>query len=82
MIGMILALGLIVPLTIRCGVVFSKPIRDAIPEYRNYFSMSAANSDFVNGGSPRYWLMWVSRLVVVILTHGTSNVPLALSPAS
>ena len=74
MIGGILAWGLIGPLTIKYGVAVSKPISSAIPEYRNYFSMSAANNDFVNGGSPRYWLMWVSRLVIVILTYGAPNV--------
>ena len=74
MVGGILAWQLIGPLTIKYGVAVSKPVSDTIPEYQNYFSMSAVNGDFVNGGSPRYWLMWVSRLI--ILTHGTSNVPL------
>jgi len=60
MTGSILAWGLIGPLTIKYGVAVSKPLSENIPEYRNYFSMSAVKGDFMNGGSPRYWLLWVS----------------------
>ena len=60
MSGSILAWGLIGPLTIKYGVAVSKPLSENIPEYRNYFSMAAVKGDYVNGGSPRYWLLWVS----------------------
>ena len=61
MTGSILAWGLIGPLTIKYGVAVSKPMSETIPEYKNYFSMSPIKGDYVHGGSPRYWLMWVSR---------------------
>jgi len=80
MIGAILAWGLIGPLTIKYGVAVSKPLSETIPEYRNYFSMTAVNDDYINGGSPRYWLLWVSRYI--ILAPCTSLMPLSISPGS
>ena len=65
MIGSILAWGLIGPLTIKYGVAVSKPVSAAVPGYQSYVSMSAVKDDFVHGGSPRYWLMWVSEHIVL-----------------
>ena len=61
MSGGILAWGLIGPLTIKYGVAVSKPLSEKIPEYQNYFSMAPVKGDYVHGGSPRYWLLWVSE---------------------
>jgi len=80
MAGGIIAWGIIGPLTIKYGVAVSKPMSETIPEYKNYFSMSAVKGDFVHGGSPRYWLLWVS--IRCIPTQCVPDGPLFLSPVS
>jgi uncharacterized oligopeptide transporter (OPT) family protein len=76
MLGSILAWGLIGPLTIKYGATTSRPnvygVEDA--RWRNYFSMSATDNDFVNNASPRYWLLWVGILVMLVYVRITFTV--------
>lgn len=68
MFGSILAWGLIGPLTIKYGVTVSKPNIYGVEDdrWRNYFSMSAADNDFINNASPRYWMLWPGILIMLV----------------
>lgn len=63
--GTVLAWGILGPITIAKGWTISKPNPFEVDEplWRNYFSMGA--TDYVNGSSPRYWMLWPGIMIML-----------------
>jgi uncharacterized oligopeptide transporter (OPT) family protein len=65
MAGTIAAWGLLGPVSIKKGWTISKDNAYGVedPRWRTYTSMSA--KDYINGASPRYWLLWPGIMVML-----------------